>query len=262
MNRSVAFLESQIKVSGEELNRTGEKLKNFQSTSSIEILEKQLNSKSEILLEQENRLRTAQVEKQQLAAQLESLQEEIYGTSQFISSEQVNPVSGSITTVQVPNPVYAALQQKKAEAKTLQASKQAEIETLISSISLLQADIAALQEEIIEKKAAQEKLAADVERLKNTVDTLERKKMETKIAKSIDLGDSNVIIVSPASVPTSPIKPNKKLNIAIALVFGLMIFTLLAFILEYLDNTLKNADDVVKQLDLPVIGVIPQNTEF
>ncbi|MCL6598845.1 MAG: capsular biosynthesis protein [Alicyclobacillus macrosporangiidus] len=68
----------------------------------------------------------------------------------------------------------------------------------------------------------------------------------------------NVQIVDPAVVnpDAKPVKPNKKLNIAIALVLGLMVSTGLAFLLEYLDTRLKNEDDVHRYLNLPVLGVI------
>lgn len=84
--------------------------------------------------------------------------------------------------------------------------------------------------------------------------------MEIQIAKSIDLGDTTITVISEASIPGSPIRPNKKLNIAIAAVLGLMTFTLLAFVLEYLDNTIKTPEDVSNQLGLPVLGVIPRGT--
>lgn len=54
----------------------------------------------------------------------------------------------------------------------------------------------------------------------------------------------------------SPIKPQPLLNIAIALVVGLMAGVGLAFLLEYLDNTVKTEQDIEKQLGLPVLGVI------
>jgi len=40
-----------------------------------------------------------------------------------------------------------------------------------------------------------------------------------------------------------------------------MVFTLLAFVLEYLDNTLKTPEDVTRELELPVLGVIPKATK-
>ena len=51
----------------------------------------------------------------------------------------------------------------------------------------------------------------------------------------------NVKILSPAihSENPSPIKPNKLINIAIALVIGLMVGVGIAFLLEYLDTTIK-----------------------
>ncbi|MFA7077991.1 MAG: Wzz/FepE/Etk N-terminal domain-containing protein [Syntrophomonas sp.] len=75
---------------------------------------------------------------------------------------------------------------------------------------------------------------------------------------------SSVVVISPANVPTSPIKPNKQMNIAIAFLLGFMLSTLLAFLLEYLDNTLKSPEDISRELDVPVLGIIPfksdQNT--
>lgn len=68
----------------------------------------------------------------------------------------------------------------------------------------------------------------------------------------------NVNVLSPAvySENPSPIKPNKMLNMAIALVLGLMVGVGLAFLLEYLDTTVKTEQDVEDIIGLPIIGVI------
>lgn len=67
----------------------------------------------------------------------------------------------------------------------------------------------------------------------------------------------SVSIVDTAVTPDKPVKPNKKLNILIAFVVGLMASVGLVFLLEYLDNTIKTSDDVEKLLGIPVLGVIP-----
>lgn len=67
----------------------------------------------------------------------------------------------------------------------------------------------------------------------------------------------NVQVVDPAIEPTAPIKPRPKLNMAVAGVLGLMVGVGLAFVLEYLDNTVKSPEDVRRYLDLPVLGTIP-----
>jgi len=67
----------------------------------------------------------------------------------------------------------------------------------------------------------------------------------------------SVSIVDPAVTPDKPVKPNKKLNVLIAFVVGLMASVGLIFLLEYMDNTVKTSDDVEKLLGIPVLGVIP-----
>jgi Capsular polysaccharide biosynthesis protein len=59
--------------------------------------------------------------------------------------------------------------------------------------------------------------------------------------------------------PVSPVKPNKKLNVLLAFVVGLMAAVGLAFLLEFLDNTIKTSSDVEELLGIPVLGVISNN---
>lgn len=68
----------------------------------------------------------------------------------------------------------------------------------------------------------------------------------------------NVNILSPAmhSENPAPVSPNKTLNMAIAAVLGLMVGVGIAFLLEYLDTTVKTEKDIEDLLDLPVIGLV------
>ena len=67
----------------------------------------------------------------------------------------------------------------------------------------------------------------------------------------------SVSIVDKAVTPDKPVKPNKKLNVLIAFVVGLMASVGLVFFMEYMDNTVKTSEDVEKLLGIPVLGVIP-----
>ncbi len=66
----------------------------------------------------------------------------------------------------------------------------------------------------------------------------------------------NILSVADASDNPAPVKPNPMLNMAIAFVIGLMVGVGLAFLLEYLDNTIKTEQDIEKHLGLPVLGTI------
>ncbi|NEW01039.1 capsular biosynthesis protein [Bacillus megaterium] len=68
----------------------------------------------------------------------------------------------------------------------------------------------------------------------------------------------NVSVLSKATLgeSASPVKPQPLMNIAIAVVVGLMVGVGLSLLLEYLDNTLKTEQDIENLLELPVMGVI------
>ncbi|MDJ0332970.1 Wzz/FepE/Etk N-terminal domain-containing protein [Planococcus sp. S3-L1] len=68
----------------------------------------------------------------------------------------------------------------------------------------------------------------------------------------------NVSILSPAVLKEnpSPVAPNPMLNMAIAAVIGLMLGVGIAFLLEYLDTTIKDQQDIEDILGVPLLGVI------
>lgn len=85
------------------------------------------------------------------------------------------------------------------------------------------------------------------------------------IDKSTDIFPSSGVqlsIMDEAEVPKEPIKPKKIFNIIIAFVLGLFISIVIAFVLEYMDNTVKSEDDVIRYLEIPVIGIIPDQPDM
>ena len=69
--------------------------------------------------------------------------------------------------------------------------------------------------------------------------------------------NGNVKVLEEVQLPENPVSPNKTMNIAIAFLLGLMVSVGLVFLLEYLDNTYKNKEQLEKGLDIPVLGTIP-----
>jgi len=70
----------------------------------------------------------------------------------------------------------------------------------------------------------------------------------------------NINIIDKAEIPKDPIAPTKKKNIAMSGMAALIAAVSIAFLIEFLDNTIKTSDDVEKHLGLNVIGSIPVNT--
>lgn len=79
---------------------------------------------------------------------------------------------------------------------------------------------------------------------------------ESNMEESLDI--SNIRIAEKAVLPVSPVKPNKKRNIALGAVVGLMLGVGLSFIMEYMDRSIRTEEDIQKYLGLPVLSVIPE----
>lgn len=74
------------------------------------------------------------------------------------------------------------------------------------------------------------------------------------------LSIDKITVISNASANMAPVSPNNKLNLAIGLVFGLMIGILFAFVLEMFDRSLKSEEFISEELELPVLGAVPNMT--
>lgn len=73
--------------------------------------------------------------------------------------------------------------------------------------------------------------------------------------------NGNVRVIEAVQLPENPVAPNKKMNIAIAFLLGLMVSVGLVFLIEYLDNTFKTKENLERELNIPVLGLIPSCDE-
>ena len=73
-----------------------------------------------------------------------------------------------------------------------------------------------------------------------------------------ELNFSSIMVLSSANIPTAPVKPHKTLNVAMALLFGVIVALIAALVLEYMDNTIKTPEDVNRLVDQTVLAVIPK----
>jgi len=67
----------------------------------------------------------------------------------------------------------------------------------------------------------------------------------------------NVSVIDRAVPLTDQVSPRPLLNIAVAFVAALMLGVLLAFLVDYFDDTVKTPEDVKKLFDLRVLAVVP-----
>lgn len=261
MGRSVELLQKQKQQTEKELEKAIQNLKKFQSQPrGVAVLEEEFKLKASDLANYKSQRDSLIVEIQQLQAGIDLLEGELAKTPAVIEVQRLDPATGKVLEGKDSNPVYVDLSEKLADKKASLAEKQAQLAAIEGLMSGLTAEIDKLNAELTEKKAQQDKLQAEVDRLKETLNNLAKKITESQIAKSLDIGRTTIVVVSQATTPTHPVKPKKVLNMAVAGILGLMLFTGLAFVLEHLDYTIKTPEDVAQYLELPVIGTIPMAT--
>ncbi|HEX8145372.1 MAG TPA: polysaccharide biosynthesis tyrosine autokinase [Pyrinomonadaceae bacterium] len=95
----------------------------------------------------------------------------------------------------------------------------------------------------------------ELETNKQILNTLLQRQRELQITGNDR--PNNVSVATTARVPGAPIGPQRTRNIFLALMLSLAAGVGLAFLLHYLDDTLKNVNDIDRYIHLPALAVIP-----
>ena len=129
--------------------------------------------------------------------------------------------------------------QLAAIEKDIEATQQA-INVLQSSNSPDQAELARLQTALTQYQNSYASLLQSYE--------------EIRLAEAQAM--DNVVVAEPAELPRYPVKPRISLNTLLASVVGCMLAVGTAFLIEYLDDTIKTSEDVSRILGLTTLGAI------
>jgi len=106
---------------------------------------------------------------------------------------------------------------------------------------------------------AETKLTTDkrgLETNRKLLDTYTQWQQEALLAKSSE-APSNMKISNHAATPGAPSGPPRTRNILITMMLALGAGIGLAFLLDYLDDSVRTSDDISRHLGLPTLGLIP-----
>ncbi len=70
-------------------------------------------------------------------------------------------------------------------------------------------------------------------------------------------GSSNLLIIDKAQVPLQKHKPKLSTNLAFASLLGLLLGLAVAFLREFMDDSVNHINDLERQTQLPVLGIVP-----
>jgi succinoglycan biosynthesis transport protein ExoP len=100
-------------------------------------------------------------------------------------------------------------------------------------------------------------LGEEIKSRRELLDKLMREHQENGVqARLQDTRDSNIHVVDRALVPGGPFYPSLRKDVSYGLLLGLLLGVGTALLIEFLDRTLKTADEVERRLALPMLAVI------
>jgi succinoglycan biosynthesis transport protein ExoP len=167
-------------------------------------------------------------------------------------------------------PDHPKRQTADAELRAARENTHRQVDTITTSITK-EYELARAQETAVERALAQSKgdilgmnrkeyelgiLEREVASNKSLYEMFTTRMKETNVAG--DLQSPIARVVDPAVVSRAAYSPKKLRIIGIAAVVGLILGVMLALLLEYLDNTIKSAEDVDTKLRESLLGQLPR----
>ena len=130
----------------------------------------------------------------------------------------------------------------------------------------LQGSIVETQDEIIQK---QQELAAlfsarEIANMENQINALDNKLSTLQsnyaaLLATTQKGASNTIsILEPADLPQQPVSSQLIINVLVAAIVGMALASGGAYLLDFLDDSIKNAEDVQQLLGIPTLASVPE----
>lgn len=133
----------------------------------------------------------------------------------------------------------------------------AQLPELESKINDGQARVAQLDEVIAKATSARQILDAQQRQAVVQSQISEWQATHAQLLLSLQKGSLNYIsIVDPAEIPLNPVSPNIVLNTLLAMLLGLTLSVGAAFLLEYLDDTIRSPEEVRALTGAPTLAAI------
>jgi len=224
-------------------------------------------------------LTQAQVERIGLESQVELIHKHLYDSLPVVMDDKlVQTMQGELNQLSAEDAslagqftgAYPPLAQLRAKENSLKSQLNLEIQNSIKGIeSSYQQALEKeheLEAEMQRQRAVTMSLndaAVQYAILQRDVDTY-RQLYNAVLKRMKDVGvdaeaeTSNISIVDKATAPRIPSYPKKMRDLMVSGILGLLGALGLAFLLDYLDNTLKDPEEAERYLRLPNIGIIPE----
>jgi succinoglycan biosynthesis transport protein ExoP len=191
-------------------------------------------------------------EVQRLRVQLESLQND-----RAVMAEKLQDRHPDMIKIQ--SSIRAVSTRLESETSRVIASMQSELAAARTTERNLMAAVDRQRDEALamnRKGVDLGVLERDVNSSREIYEMLMQRAREANITK--DIRPSEIQILDPAEVPTSPISPRPSRNMTLAALAGLALAFASALGLDQLDSRIKRPEEIMSRLGIPLLGFVPE----
>jgi non-specific protein-tyrosine kinase len=147
----------------------------------------------------------------------------------------------------------------QSDEQDRQAFIQSQLDNLQLQITETEAEIQTLREALGEMDSARQISDTRIQIAALEAKLADLQGIYSGLLSNTQGGAVNTIsVIEEAYKPSRPIGPNKMLTIMLAAAVGLSLAVLAAYLLEYLDDTVKEPEDVEKLTGAPIIGYLSE----
>ncbi|MEO0225744.1 MAG: polysaccharide biosynthesis tyrosine autokinase, partial [candidate division WOR-3 bacterium] len=207
-------------------------------------------SNSPLVISLKEKLKNLELQKQKATDKLEitHLEEEIKQVN-----NQIQSVVNQIVRVGPPgsDPIFQSIISKVIESESQLLALQSRLEALNQVINEFNIKLSRLPRAEVELAQLSRQKKANEEIYNMLLSKLE----EAKISEAREIGEAKII--DPANPPKYPVSPKKKQNLILGAILGLVLGISAAFILEYLDTSIRDPREIESLTGVPVLASIP-----
>jgi len=173
-----------------------------------------------------------------------------------LSVDDTNPARAVSLANKIPQ-VFARYNQNIQLARYQDSKKnlQTQLKRLEDELAQDQAQLATLKADNTSDPTDVTRLETQITTLQSSYSNLLRQYEEVRLAEAQSL--DNIVLSEPATRAIK-VRPRTLLNTLLAAIVGLMLGLGAVFLIEYLDDTVKTPDDIVRLGDIPILSGINQ----
>ncbi|MBK8105744.1 MAG: chain length determinant protein EpsF [Betaproteobacteria bacterium] len=273
------FFENRAKEARETLEQAQSKVSVFQKQAGIIATDERLDVETARL----NELSSQATMMQALLAESASRQAQAQSgqgdrMQEVLSNANVSQLKADISRAEAQLQQLATrlgdkhpqVEEAKASLAELRSRLDAETRKVTGSVTVsaninrqrlaeVQRALQAQRDKVLKMKAVRDEglvLLRDVENAQRSYDALLQRFTQTSLEGQTT--QSNINLLTQATPPLEPSSPRLLLNTLLSIFLGTLLAVGTALVLELKDRRVRNVDDVVEALGLPVLGLMPK----